>query len=454
MRNNSHFDGGQTVTLYANNNPVDFDHHWMPFTANQDFAADPRLIESASGMEYRTREGGSVLDMTAGLWCCNLGHGRKEIADAVHAQFSELDFAPSFNFGHSLSFELAGRLSRLLPGDLNSIFFTNSGSGSVETAIKMAYAFHDARGEGGRKRIIARQRAYHGVNFAGISLGGLTANRRAFGQWLPVDHLNSTHDLGLNAFSRGQPDHGGVAMANELENLIRFHDPSTIAAVIVEPIAGAGGVLLPPKGYLQRLRGLCDAHGILLIFDEVITGFGRTGKAFASQTFDVLPDIMTMAKGITSATIPMGAVACRDFVKDAVFATSDGMEFFHGYTYSAHPLACAASMACLDLYEREELFERGSGPVGDLLQEALHGLADLPGVVDIRGMALIGAIEFQSDKHKPGTIGGALLKACWQEGVMVRGLGDAIAISPPLIIEEAHIERFVDGVRRAVKRIL
>ena len=428
------------MTVYSKNKPVSFDHHWMPFTANQDFAASPRLIESASGVEYRTTGGNKVLDMTAGLWCCNLGHGRQEIADAVHAQFAELDFAPSFSFGHSLSFQLAERLAAYLPDDLNNLFFTNSGSESVETAVKIAYAYHDARGQSGRKRIIARQRAYHGVNFAGVSLGGLTANRKAFGQWLPVDHLNATHDLKRNAFSRGQPEHGGEEMASELENLIKFHDPETIAAVIVEPIAGAGGVLLPPKGYLERLRALCDAHGILLIFDEVITGFGRTGKAFAAERFGVTPDIMTMAKGITSATIPMGAVACRDFIKNAVFASSQGMEFFHGYTYSAHPLACAASMACLDLYEKENLFTRASGQIGDALLDGLHSLKDLPGVIDVRGMALIGAIEFEPWSDKPGAIGAALLKACWEEGVMIRGLGDTIAVSPPLIIEEKHID--------------
>ncbi len=442
------------MTAYSKNKPVNFDNHWMPFTANQDFAANPRLVESARGMEYNTTTGDKVLDMTAGLWCCNLGHGRQEIADAVHAQFSELDFAPSFNFGHPISFELSERLAALLPGDLNNLFFTNSGSESVDTAIKIAYAYHDARGEGGRKRVIARQRAYHGVNFGGVSLGGLTANRKAFGQWLPVDHLNATHDLTRNAFSRGLPQHGGVDMANELENLIKFHDPSTIAAVIVEPIAGAGGVLLPPEGYLPRLRELCDEHGILLIFDEVITGFGRTGKAFAAETFGVVPDILTMAKGITSATIPMGAVACRDFVKEAVFASTQGMEFFHGYTYSAHPIACAASLACLDIYAKENILERASGPIGDVLQDALHSLADLPQVVDVRGMALIGAIEFDPLPGKPGAIGGALLKECWNEGVMIRGLGDAIAVSPPLIIEENHIERFVDGFRKAVNTVL
>lgn len=442
------------MTAYSRNKPISFDNHWMPFTANQDFAQNPRLVQSAKGMHYLTHEGDEILDMTAGLWCCNLGHGRDEIADAVHAQFKELDFAPSFNFGHPLSFELSERLAKMLPGDLNNLFFTNSGSESADTAIKIAYAYHDAKGDTGRKRIISRQRAYHGVNFCGVSLGGLTANRRAFGQWLPVDHLNSTHDLSRNAFTIGQPEHGGVDMAKELENLIAFHDASTIAAVIVEPIAGAGGVLLPPKGYLNRLREICDQHGILLIFDEVITGFGRTGKAFAAETFGVVPDIMTMAKGITSATVPMGAVACRDFIKEAVFSTSQGIEFFHGYTYSAHPLACAASLAALDIYDRENLWDRASGPVGDKLQEALQSLKDLPRVIDARGMAFIGAIEFEPLEGKPGAIGAALLKECWNQGIMIRGLGDAIAVSPPLIMEEAHIERFVDGFRKAVKVVL
>ncbi|WP_319532982.1 aminotransferase class III-fold pyridoxal phosphate-dependent enzyme [uncultured Cohaesibacter sp.] len=442
------------MTNFPKNTPVTFDHHWMPFTANQDFAANPRLVERAEGMVYFTPEGDEILDMTAGLWCCNLGHGCKEIADAVRAQFDQLDFAPSFSFGHPLSFQLAERLAKLLPGDINTLFFANSGSEAVETAIKIAYAYHDARGQGGRKRIISRQRGYHGVNFAGVSLGGITANRKAFGQWLPVDHLSATHDLSLNAFSKGQPERGGEAMANELEALIRFHDPETIAAVIVEPIAGAGGVLLPPKGYLERLRELCSAHGILLIFDEVITGFGRTGKAFAAETFGVTPDIMTMAKGITSATVPMGAAACRDAIRDAVFETTAGMEFFHGYTYSAHPLACAASMACLDLYEKEDLFTRASGPVSDALQDMIASFKDLPRVIDTRGIGFIGAVEFEPLADKPGSIGGALLKACWQQGVMIRGLGDAIAISPPLIVEEAHINRFADGFRKAVHSVL
>ncbi|MCV6576891.1 MAG: aminotransferase class III-fold pyridoxal phosphate-dependent enzyme [Cohaesibacter sp.] len=442
------------MTAYSRNKPISFESHWMPFTANQDFAQNPRLVESAKGMHYRSSEGDQILDMTAGLWCCNLGHGREEIADAVHAQFKELDFAPSFNFGHPLSFELSERLASLLPDEINTLFFTNSGSESADTAIKIAYAYHAAKGDTGRKRIISRQRAYHGVNFCGVSLGGLVANRKAFGQWLPVDHLNATHDLSRNAFTIGQPEHGGVEMANELENLIAFHDASTIAAVIVEPIAGAGGVLLPPKGYLQRLRQLCDQHGILLIFDEVITGFGRTGKAFAAETFGVVPDIMTMAKGITSATVPMGAVACRDNIKETVLSSAQGIEFFHGYTYSAHPLACAASLAALDIYDREQLWERASGPVGDKLQEALQSLKDLPRVIDARGMAFIGAIEFEPLEGKPGAIGAALLKECWNQGIMIRGLGDAIAVSPPLILEEEHIERFVDGFRKAVHVVL
>ena len=442
------------MATYSKNQPVNLDHHWMPFTANQDFHADPRLLEQASGMYYTATSGEKILDMSGGLWCCNLGHGRAEIADAVRTQFTELDFAPSFSYGHPLSFQLAERLAKLLPADLNTLFFTNSGSEAVETAIKIAYAYHDARGEGGRKRLISRQGAYHGVNFAGISLGGLTVNRKAFGQWLPVDHMGSTHDLKRNAFSRSLPEHGGLEMADELDSLIKFHDPSSIAAVIVEPIAGAGGVILPPEGYLQRLRDLCSQHGILLIFDEVITGFGRTGNAFAMDTFGVTPDIVTMAKGITSATIPMGAVACRDPIKEEIFSKTNGMELFHGYTYSAHPIACAASMACLDIYERETLFTRASGPVGKHLQEALHSLADLPGVIDIRGIGFIGAIEFEPHKDKPGSIGPRLLKACWQEGIMIRGLGDAVAISPPLIIEEDQIDQFITGFRKAVKTVL
>ncbi|MDX1267879.1 MAG: aminotransferase class III-fold pyridoxal phosphate-dependent enzyme, partial [Oceanisphaera sp.] len=340
--------------------------HWMPFTPNKGFKAKPRMLTGAKGMYWTTDDQRQVLDMTAGLWCCNAGHGHPHIAEAIARQARTLDYAPCFGFGHPLSFELSERLAQLAPGNLNKVFYTNSGSESVETALKMALAYHHAQGSGGKQLFIGRERGYHGVNFGGISVGGLTNNHKAFGQWIPNDHLTHTQDLELNAFSRGLPLHGGINKANELEKLIKRHDASRIAAVIIEPITGAGGVLPPPVGYLKRIREICDQHGILLIFDEVICGFGRTGDVFASQTFDVVPDIMTTAKGLTNGAAPMGAVLAGDHIYDAVVEHGGhGVEFFHGYTYSAHPLACAAAMATLDVYEQESLFHRGAAD-GDI----------------------------------------------------------------------------------------
>ncbi len=426
----------------------------MPFTANRDFRASPRLIARAEGMYYYTPEERPILDMSGALWCSHLGHGRKEVGEAIAAQFPVLDFAPSFGFGHTIAFELADRLVSILPDGLDHVLFTNSGSESVDTAIKVAYAYHHARGQGGRKKIIGRQKGYHGVGFGGVAAGGITPNRTAFGAWLPVDHLRHTHLPQKNAFTRGLPEHG-AELAEELAELLAFHDPSTVAAVIVEPVIGAGGVYLPPKGYLERLREICSANGVLLIFDEVITGFGRLGSAFAAQEFSVTPDILTMAKGLTAATVPMGAVAVAGHVHDAVMEAGPegGVELFHGYTYSAHPLACAASLACLDIYEGEGLFTRAAGPAGEALGEALFSLKDLPDVVDIRHYGLIGAVEFSPGK-KPGQRGGAVLKAAWAEGMMVRALGDTVAVSPPLIIEEKHIGEFADKFRRAATSAL
>ena len=441
------------MTYHSRNKPVSLEHHWMPFTANRDFKASPRMISGASGLYYRTPEGEQILDMTAGLWCSSLGHGRPEIAAAVAEQFSQYDFAPSFNFGHTISFELTDRLQEITPEGIDRFLFTGSGSESVDTALKIAYAYHHARGQSGRKRLIGRMRAYHGMGFGGLSVGGLTPNRTAFGSWLPADHLRDTHDLSRNAFTRGLPEHG-VEFADELEVLLKFHDPSTVAAVIVEPIAGAGGVLLPPKGYLKRLREICDAYDVLLIFDEVITGFGRTGSAFAAQEFSVTPDIMTMAKGITAATVPMGAVGCTKAIYDAVVdASPGGVELFHGYTYSAHPIGCAAALACLDIYEAEGLYTRAAGPIGKALEEALHSMADLPGVIDIRNYGLVGAIEFKP-REKPGAFGTALMKQCWAEGLMVRQIGDAVAVSPPLVVEDKHIAEFQGKFRRAAEKAL
>ncbi|ATG74038.1 omega amino acid--pyruvate aminotransferase [Zobellella denitrificans] len=430
--------------------------HWMPFTPNKGFKTQPRMLTGAKGMYWTTDDQRQVLDMTAGLWCCNAGHGHPHIAEAIARQARTLDYAPCFGFGHPLSFELSERLAALAPGNLNKVFYTNSGSESVETALKMALAYHHARGQGGKQLFIGRERGYHGVNFGGISVGGITSNYKAFGQWLPVDHLSHTQDLALNAFSRGLPLHGGVDMANELERLIRLHDASRIAAVIVEPITGAGGVLPPPAGYLKRLREICDRHDILLIFDEVICGFGRTGEAFASQTFDVLPDIMTTAKGLTNGAAPMGAVFAGDHIYQAVVDEGGpGVEFFHGYTYSAHPLACAAAMATLDIYEQGGLLRRGAqgGDIASYFEQGLHSLKGLPGVIDIRNYALLAAVEFEPLPGKAGASGAMIQSAAWEQGVMLRALGDAVAMSPPLIIEKHHVDQTVGILEQSIRRL-
>jgi beta-alanine--pyruvate transaminase len=429
--------------------------HWMPFTPNKGFKAKPRMLTGAKGMYWTTDDQRQVLDMTAGLWCCNAGHGHPHIAEAIAHQARTLDYAPCFGFGHPLSFELSERLARLAPGNLNKVFYTNSGSESVETAMKMALAYHHARGHGGKQLFIGRERGYHGVNFGGISVGGLTSNHKAFGQWIPNDHLSHTQDLELNAFSRGLPLNGGVEKANELEKLIKRHDASRIAAVIIEPITGAGGVLPPPLGYLKRIREICDQHGILLIFDEVICGFGRTGDVFASQTFDVIPDIITTAKGLTNGAAPMGAVLAGDHIYEAVVESAgSGVELFHGYTYSAHPLACAAAMATLDVYEQEGLYQRGAanGDIARYFEQGLHSLKALPGVVDIRNYSLIAAVEFEPLSGQPGATGGLIQSAAWEKGMMLRSLGDAIAMSPPLIIEKEHVDQTIGILERSIKQ--
>ncbi|AEY01778.1 beta alanine--pyruvate transaminase [Oceanimonas sp. GK1] len=429
--------------------------HWMPFTPNKGFKASPRMLTGAEGMHWITDDNRRVLDMTAGLWCCNAGHGNPHIAEAIARQARELDYAPCFGFGHPLSFELSERLAALAPGNLNRVFYTNSGSESVDTALKMALAYHHARGEAGRQLFIGRERGYHGVNFGGIAVGGITSNYKAFGQWLPTDHLSHTQDLARNAFSRGLPLHGGVEMANELEKLIKLHDASRIAAVIIEPITGAGGVLPPPVGYLQRIREICDQHGILLIFDEVICGFGRTGNVFASQTFNVQPDIMTTAKGLTNGAAPMGAVLAGDHIHDAIMeASASGVEFFHGYTYSAHPLACAAAMATLDVYEQHGLYQRGAadGEISRYFEQGLHSLKGLPGVIDIRNYSLIAAVEFEAPAGQAGTTGAAIQSMAWEQGLMLRSLGDAIAMSPPLIIEKEHVDQTIGILERCIRQ--
>lgn len=429
------------------------DAYWMPFTANRQFKKAPRLLTQASGMYYQTDEGRPVLDGVAGLWCVNAGHARPRITAAIQAQAAQMDFAPPFQMAHPLAFELAERVAALAPAGLNRVFFTNSGSESVETALKIALAWHRVRGQGQRTRLIGRERGYHGVNFGGISVGGIPGNRKLFGTMLGgVDHLRHTHDLARNAFSVGQPLHG-AELADDLEQLCALHDGSNIAAVIVEPMAGSTGVLVPPVGYLQRLRELCDRHGIVLIFDEVITGFGRTGAPFGAQTFGVTPDIITCAKGLTNGSVPMGAVLVRQEIHDAFMQGPEhGIEFPHGYTYSAHPLACAAGLATLDTYAEEGLLTRAA-TLQDHFAKAVHALRGEPHVVDIRNIGLVAGIELAPRPGLPGARAFDVFLDCFAQGVLVRTTGDTIALSPPLIIEPAQIDELVATVRTAIARV-
>jgi beta-alanine--pyruvate transaminase len=419
--------------------------HWMPFTPNRQFKANPRLVVGAKDMHYTTHDGRKVLDGTSGLWCANAGHCRTKIVEAVKRQAETMDYAPAFNMGHPGSFRVAERVTQMLPGDLDHLFFCNSGSEAVDTALKIALAYHRARGEGNRNVLIGRERGYHGVGFGGISVGGIPANRKMYGSMLPrVDHLPHTHNLKENAFTRGQPN-WGVHLADELETrIIALHDASNIAAVIVEPMAGSAGVLIPPKGYLQRLREICDKYGLLLIFDEVITGFGRTGEAFATHTFGVTPDIITMAKGITNAMVPMGAVAVRKGIYDTIVdgAPPDMIELFHGYTYSGHPLATAAAEATLDVYEEEGLFARAK-EMTPYLEQAVHSLREMPNVIDIRNIGMVAAIELDPKAGKPGERAFKTYLKCWEKGVLIRTTGDIIALSPPLIVSKAQIDELV-----------
>jgi beta-alanine--pyruvate transaminase len=421
--------------------PQDLEAFWMPFTANRQFKAAPRLLERAEGMHYWTPDGRQILDGVAGLWCVNAGHGRREITDAVSRQIGKLDFAPTFQMGHPIAFEFANRLIRHTPGDLDHVFFTNSGSESVDTALKIAIAYHRARGEGTRQRLIGREKGYHGVGFGGISVGGMVNNRKSFGSLLTgVDHLPHTLDLARNAFSKGLPE-WGTHLADDLERIVQLHDASTIAAVIVEPLSGSAGVVLPPRGYLKRLREICDRHGILLIFDEVITGFGRLGQPFGAQFFDVLPDIMTTAKGLTNGAIPMGAVFVRKQVYDAFMSAPEGaIELFHGYTYSGHPVACAAGIATQRIYEEEGLLTR-AGELAPYWQEAAHSLKGLPHVIDIRNLGLIAGIELEPVAGKPGSRAFGVFRTAFERGLLIRVTGDIIALSPPLIIEKAQIDQ-------------
>jgi beta-alanine--pyruvate transaminase len=430
----------------------ELDAFWMPFTANRQFKGNPRLLARAEGMHYWTADGHQVIDAVAGLWCVNAGHGRREITEAVAQQLGTMEYAPAFQMGHPIAFELANRLVEIAPAGMDRVFFTNSGSESVDTALKIAIAYQRARGQGQRTRLIGRERGYHGVGFGGMSVGGMVNNRKFFsGALLPgVDHLPHTLDLGHNAFSRGLP-HWGMHLANELERLVALHDASNIAAVIVEPIAGSAGVLLPPVGYLKRLREICDKHDILLIFDEVITGFGRIGKPFAAQAFEVTPDLMTTAKGLTNGAIPMGAVFSQRKIYDAFMQGPErAIELFHGYTYSAHPAACAAALATLGIYQREQLLTRAA-TLSSEWQEAVHSIRAEPHVIDIRNYGLIGAVELEPRAGKPGARAFDVFLKCFERGVMVRVTGDTIALSPPLIIESAQIAQIVETLAGAIR---
>ncbi len=449
---------GDHYARQATAQPEAMDAFWMPFSANRQFKAAPRLMASASGMVYKTVDGREILDGTGGLWCCNAGHARPRIVAAVQQQIATLDFAPTFQMGHPLPFALAERLVAIAPDHLNHVFFTNSGSEAVDTALKVALAYHRARGEGQRTRLIGREKGYHGVGFGGISVGGLPNNRKWFGSLLPgVDHLRHTLDIQRNAFSRGLPEHG-CELADDLERLVLLHDASTIAAVIVEPVAGSAGVVLPPVGYLKRLREICDKHGILLIFDEVITGFGRLGAPFAADYFGVVPDMIVCAKGLTNAAVPMGAVIVRqDIHDDFMRASADGaIEFYHGYTYSGHPLACAVALEALRIYEADDVIGHVR-QVAPRLQAGLQRFAGHPIVGQARGLGLIGAIELAEDPaarrpFEPARgVGAYFVRRAQAHGLIVRVLGgDVIAFSPPLIISEAEIDFMLERAERAL----
>ena len=424
--------------------------YFMPFTMNRQFKSAPRIVVAAKGTRYVTEDGRELLDGAAGMWCVNAGHGRREIVEAVAAQAVRMDYAPAFQWGHPGAFELSARLAALLPGDLDYLFYGNSGSEAVDTALKIALAYHRQRGEASRTRLVGRERGYHGVGFGGTAVGGISNNRKQFGALLAgVDHLPHTFDLAETAFSRGQP-RWGAHLADALDRLAALHDPSTIAAVIVEPVAGSTGVLPPPVGYLERLREICDRHGILLIFDEVITGFGRLGEAFAAERFAVRPDMITMAKGLTNAAVPMSAVAVAKPIYDTLMEGPPGVELFHGYTYSGHPLACAAALATLGIYAEEGLFARARA-LEPAFEDALHGLKDLPGVIDVRNIGLMGAVELAPRVGAPGARGFDAYLKCYETGLMVRQIGDVLAMSPPLVVGESEIDEMAGILGAAVR---
>ncbi len=433
--------------------PNDLESFWMPFTTNKGYKQSPRLLSGAKDMHYETPDGRKILDGTAGLWCCNAGHGREKIAQAIKAQAEKMDFAPTFNMGHPAAFEFANRLVEIMPGNLDHVFFTNSGSESADTALKIALGYHYVRGRGSKTRLIGRERGYHGTNFGGTSVGGIVKNRQFYGSLLSgIDHIRHTHDIEHNAFSNGQPE-WGAHLADDLERLVQLHDASTIAAVMVEPVAGSTGVLVPPKGYLQRLREICTKHDILLIFDEVITGFGRLGSSFAVEHFGVEPDIVTTAKGLTNATVPMGAVFCQKKIYDAFIEnTKAGIELFHGYTYSGHPLASVAGIATLDIYKEEGLFERAA-ELSSYWEDCLWSLKGGNHVIDLRNLGIIAGIELEPRPDAPTARAMEAFHECFDDGLLVRVTGDIIALSPPLIVEKTHIDQIFDTIGNVLKSI-
>jgi beta-alanine--pyruvate transaminase len=441
-----------TMTQAAAAPALSLDEYWMPFTPNRDFKHDPKMVVRAEGMYYWNDRGDKIIDGASGLFCVAAGHARREIADAVSAQLRELDFVAPFTRGHRKQFELATRLAELTPGDLDRIFFTNSGSEAVDTAMKVALAYHQARGQAGRTMFISRERAYHGVNFGGLSLAGLVNNRRRFGPMLPgIAHMRHTH-VPENRRTRGEGEHG-VELAEDLVRFVNLYGPENIAAVFVEPIAGSTGCLVPPKGYLARLREICDQHGILLVFDEVITGFGRTGQAFAAQSFGVTPDIMTMAKALTNAAQPMGAVAVSERVHDTIMGASPegAIEFFHGYTYSGHPAACAAGLATLDIYRNDGLFERGR-ELSPYFQDMIFSLGDLPAVADLRGYGMIAGIDIVPE-GAPGARGHKFQKKLFDNGMHLKATGDCVIVAPPLIAERSHVDTMAEILRKTLQAL-
>ena len=432
---------------------LNLDNYWLPFTPNKKFKANPRLLTSAKGMFYKSDDGREVLDGIAGLWCTNAGHCHPKIVAAVQNQAAELDYATAFNMSHPKAFELAEKVSSLTPQGLDRIFYGNSGSEAVETAMKVALAYHASKGDGQKTKFIGREKGYHGVNFGGVSVGGLTPNRKSFGPLLPgIDHMPHTWDTEHMAFSKGQPE-WGLHLADELEKILILQDPSTVAAVIIEPVTGSGGVIVPPVGYLERIREICTKHNVLLIFDEVITGFGRLGCCFAANRFDVRPDMITMAKGLTSAMIPMSAVAFDNSIYDQLMEGPEAMiELFHGYTYSGHPVACAAGIAALDVYEEEGLFDRAK-EMEPHFQEAIHSLKGLNQVIDIRNIGLMGAIHFGSDGLPATEFAAKVFQHCYDNNVLVRYSGEFLVLSPSLIVEKEHLDTIADALKAAITSV-